>query len=36
MMGVNGLGIYMVQKTMDEFTYMRSGNTNVVIIKKGW
>ena len=34
--GIGGLGIYMVRKSMDDFTYMRNGNTNVVVIKKGW
>ncbi len=33
---IGGLGIYMVRKSMDDFTYMRSGDTNVVVIKKGW
>lgn len=34
--GIGGLGIFMVKNTMDDFTYMRSGDTNVTIIKKGW
>jgi sigma-B regulation protein RsbU (phosphoserine phosphatase) len=33
---IGGLGIFMVRNAMDDFTYMRSGDTNVVIIKKGW
>ena len=33
---VGGLGIYMVKKSMDDFVYMRDGNSNVVVIKKGW
>ena len=34
--GDGGLGILMARKSMDDFTYMRSGDTNVVVIKKGW
>ena len=33
---IGGLGIYMARKMMDDFTYMRHGDTNVVVIKKGW
>ena len=33
---IGGLGIFMVRKTMDDFTYMRNGDTNVVVFKKGW
>lgn len=33
---VGGLGIFMVKRTMDDFTYMRDGDTNVVVFKKGW
>ncbi len=34
--GDGGLGILMARRSMDDFTYMRSGDTNVVVIKKGW
>jgi hypothetical protein len=36
MMGRGWLGIYMACRTMDAFPYMRSRNTNVVVMKKGW
>ncbi len=35
-MAIGGLGIFMVKKSMDMFTYMRDGDTNVVVFKKGW
>lgn len=31
-----GLGIYLVRKTMDEMTYRRCGDRNVVTIVKTW
>ncbi len=34
-MGTGGLGIHMARRTMDEFAHMRSGSTNVVVMKKG-
>ena len=33
---IGGLGIYIVKKTMDEFSYERINNHNVVTIKKYW
>jgi sigma-B regulation protein RsbU (phosphoserine phosphatase) len=33
---IGGLGIFMVRNTMDDFTYLRDGNTNVVVFRKGW
>ena len=34
--GIGGLGIYMVRKSMDDFSYVRDGEYNVVAIKKLW
>lgn len=33
---IGGLGIFMVRKSMDDVAYMRDGNTNVLVFKKGW
>jgi sigma-B regulation protein RsbU (phosphoserine phosphatase) len=33
---VGGLGIYMVKRTMDDIAYMRDGDENVVVFRKGW
>ena len=33
---IGGLGIYMVKRTMNEFTYTRNGNTNIVTFSKTW
>ena len=34
--GIGGLGIYMVKKSMDGFFYTRDGETNFVVIEKAW
>jgi anti-sigma regulatory factor (Ser/Thr protein kinase) len=33
---LGGLGIYMVKKSMDGFSYTRDGETNFVVIEKAW
>lgn len=33
---IGGLGILMVRRSMDDVAYMRDGNTNVLVFKKGW
>ena len=33
---IGGLGIFLVKKTMDEVTYERKGNCNVLTLKKNW
>ena len=33
---IGGLGIHMVKRTMDEFTYTRNGTTNIVTFGKSW
>ena len=33
---IGGLGIYMVKASMDDFTYLRDGDANVVVFRKGW
>lgn len=33
---IGGLGILMVKRTMDDFVYLRDGDQNVVVFKKGW
>lgn len=35
-MPIGGLGILMVRKSMDDFSYVRHGNENVVAFKKSW
>ncbi|MBO7673722.1 MAG: SpoIIE family protein phosphatase [Atopobiaceae bacterium] len=32
----SGLGILMVERTMDAFTYLRDDDANVIVFKKGW
>lgn len=32
---IGGLGIYMVKKSMDDVTYIRNGDENILSIKKG-
>ena len=31
---IGGLGIYMVKKSMDDVTYQREGNKNILTIRK--
>ena len=33
---IGGLGIMMVRRSMDDFTYLRDNDSNVVVFKKGW
>ena len=33
---VGGLGILMTRKSVDDFSYLRDGNKNVVVFKKSW
>lgn len=33
---IGGLGVYMVKKSMDVFTYQRTNNQNMVLIEKHW
>jgi anti-sigma regulatory factor (Ser/Thr protein kinase) len=33
---IGGLGIFMVKKSMDDFTYLHDGESNIVVFRKEW